>query len=306
MWKKSFLATARVVTLASMLVVFGPVLVGTVGALRLRAQSESQSDHLAFEVASVKPNNWDGRMGGGLQPGGHYTATNITLDRLIEIAYQTGSHRLIAGPEWNHLLAEHFDIDAKAEGNPTQDKAPLLLQSLLANRFKLVMHHETRQQPVYALVLAKAGKMGPQLKPHSGDVKCIDLNVGTPPPPPKPGEPPPAVCGGFSISGAASNLRHTGNKVTMEMLAAHLSTFADRQVLDRTGLTGTYDVAFAFAFVFQPGVDPLASSAAVPTDPSGPLSIFTALQEQLGLKLESTTGPVDVHGIDHVEEPSAN
>jgi bla regulator protein BlaR1 len=303
--KKLLLATAGAVAMAAPLMV---------GALTARTQTleevEAAGTKRAYEVASVKPNkSGDTRVGGnGLQAGGLMTVTNVPLERLILEAYQIGSNRLAAGTEWNRLLGERFDIEAKAEGNPTQDKGPLLLQSLLADRFKLAVHHETRQQPVYALELAKAGKFGPQLKPYSEDDKCIDAKVASPPPPPGPGEAPPVLllCGGFSISGSNAGLRSIADKVTMEMLAAHLSTFADRVVLDRTGLTGTYDVDFDFGFALHQGIDPLANSAALSTDSSGQPSMFTSLRDQLGLKLEATKGPVDVLVIDHVEEPTDN
>ncbi len=259
-----------------------------------------------FEVTSVKSDKsgnakiW---MANLPKPGGHFTATNFTLRGLIGLAYNLfpGQARktLLGTPDW--MDSQRFDIEAETDTSPTIDQKRLLLQSLLADRFELIVHHETRQLPMYALVLSRAGKTGPQLKPHSDDAECIDP-AGPPPPHPGPGAATPSFCGGFFMSGQSGRLRESGNKVTMAMLAAALSDFVDRPVVDKTGLAGAFDVTYEAAFAMHGGqVD--ATNA---TDPSGPVSIFTALQEQLGLKLESRTGPVDVLVIHHVAEPSPN
>jgi uncharacterized protein (TIGR03435 family) len=298
-WTSLSLATVCVAALSLV------VVASALTAPKLRAQSSSDSnDRPRYEVASIKPNNsGNSRMGGrGLQPGGRLSLTNVPLEWLVLIAYQVGSNALISGPEWKNLLSERFDIEAKVEGNPTQDKEQPLLQALLEDRFKLLVHHETRLLPVYALVLTKPGKTGPQLKAHSPGTTCLDLQAG----PPLPGTGFIAPCGSFAASITPPVVREAGNKVTADMLAADLSRFTDRHVLNRTGLTGEFDETLVFAGELQQGNDPLANIAMAPTDPSGPPSIFTAVQEQLGLKLESTTGPVDVLVIDHVEEPSPN
>ncbi len=172
---------------------------------------------------------------------------------------------------------------------------------MLADRFKLAVHHETRQVPQYFLVLVNEGKLGPKLVAHSDDVKCVDVSAG-PPPQPRPGEVPPIPCGGFLMS-----LSHmAATKTTLEALSGTLSNFVDRPVADRTGLTGLYDVEFDFTPVqtpFSPG--PGGPAPAAP-DSNAPPLIFTALQEQLGLKLKPETAPGDVLVIDHVEEPSPN
>jgi uncharacterized protein (TIGR03435 family) len=254
----------------------------------------------SFEVASIKPNkSGDNRAMRRPQVGGLFSETNYTVRIIIETSYQLKPHQMIAGPEWDRLLAEHFDIEAKAEGNPPKDQMNLMLRSLLADRFKLVVHHETRQLPVYALVLPKAGKTGRQLTPHSDGAKCTDPALGLSPP--GPDGTLPAPCGSFSIVGTPGGLRDAGNNVTMDMFVALLGNYVDRPVVDRTGQKGTYDLTFEFEPPLGPGSQPSTDASA-----SAPPSIFTALQEQLGLKLESQTGPVDVLVIDHVEEPSAN
>jgi uncharacterized protein (TIGR03435 family) len=264
-------------------------------------QSPSASaDRPSFDVASVKANKGgDNRVMMRPQPGGRFTATNVTPAMLINLAYDLKPHQMVGGPDW--INSEHFDIEAKADGNPPKEQMNLMMQSLLADRFKLAAHHDTRQLPVYLLVLSKTGKTGPQLTPHTDDSKCPDISAG-PPPPPRPGAgPPPIPCGGFFMM----NGHMAAQKVTIESLARSLNNFVDRIVLDKTGLSGNFDVDFSFTgtqspFGGQRGPDAGAS------DPAAPPSIFTALQEQLGLKLESQTAPVDVLVIDHVERPSEN
>ena len=206
-------------------------------------------------------------------------------------------------PDWAN--SEAFDIEAKAEGNPSREQISLMLQTLLADRFKLVVHLETRQLPIYALVLSKAGRMGPRLQPHSDATECLKLDPSRPVPTSDFGviPPPPPPCGRFMTG----TRRLAGNNVTLEMLAANLGAISsvDRPVVDRTGLSGGVDLTLEYMpQPAQPGS--LASADASAPDPSGPPLIFTALQEQLGLKLEPQTGPVQVLVIDHVEHPSEN
>ena len=132
----------------------------------VRAQAQVPAARLAFDVASVKPNKSGNAImtaSNPAQPGGRFTATNYNLRRLIAVAFnlylgQT-QNTLLGKPDW--IDSEHFDIEAETEGNPTIDQKRLMLQSLLSDRFKLMAHHETRQLPVYALVLSKPGKTGP-------------------------------------------------------------------------------------------------------------------------------------------------
>ena len=208
---------------------------------------------------------------------------------------------MFGGPGW--IDKQHFDIEARAEGNPSNEQERLMLQSLLEDRFKLMLHHETRQLPIYALVLSSPGKTGPQLIPHSSDAKCNDPVAEGPLSPPKPGEPMPAYCGGFFMNAQPGDLRETGNKITMDMLVSFLNQSVDRTV-NRTGLSGAFDFTLQFAPELGPGSQPGSGTSS--PDPSAAPSLFTALQEQLGLKLESTRGPVDVVVIDNVQEPSPN
>jgi len=177
----------------------------------------------------------------------------------------------------------------------------LMLQTLLSERFKLVFHRETRQLPIYVMTVGSSGT-GPQLVPHSGDSKCIDPESGKVAPQPGPGEPLPAYCGGFFMNPRPGDLRETGNRITMAMLVPFLAQSVDRMVRDQTGLSGFFDFMLEFAPEFGPGAQPAPSNGV--SSPPKPQSIFTALQQQLGLKLELQQSPVEVFVIDSAEKPS--
>jgi uncharacterized protein (TIGR03435 family) len=228
-------------------------------------------------------------------------AKNIPLHPVFAMAYNLalsqGRGVIFGAPDW--FDSERYDIEAKAVGDPPREQMMVMLQTLLADRFKLTVHHETRTLPIYSLELAKPGKLGPQLKPHSADSNCIN----TPQPDPGSGQLMP-YCGDFRMGRAASGgLHETANAIRMDRFAASLAQQVDRPILERTGLSGTFDLDVEFM-----SQRALASSSGSSdaTAPTGPTSIFTAVQEQLGLKLVPTTGPVDVVVIDHVERPSEN
>jgi uncharacterized protein (TIGR03435 family) len=282
----------------------------------LRAQSQTLSaPPPSFEVASIKQNkSGDGRVLLGFPPGGRFTATNVPLRALIAAAYGTPqplpNFRIIGGPSW--IDSDRFDINAKSSTDfqPGTNGPPAelfaMLKTLLIDRFKLMAHTEQRELPVYYLVLARTdGKIGSQLK--KSDVDCAALFAsrrgggGPPPPPPQPGER--LQCGMFGSPG-----RITGGSVNMVQLSTLLSRLVNRDVVDKTGLAGNFDVDLTFT-PDQPARAPGAAGDqpirvnGIDIDPNGP-SIFTALQEQLGLKLDSQKAPVDVIVIDSVEHPS--
>ena len=304
-WKNIFLATAGMVALCAQ------VIMGALTVPRLRTQASAgqstatDDKRPTFDVASVKVNKSGGDFCttkafscySNLGKPGLVTITNLTLRDLVGTAYyltDVQSRLTSDGPKW--MDSERFDIEARVEGNPGLEQKRLMLQALLADRFKLVVHHVMRQGPVYALVLVKAGKTGPGLRLHSDAAKCIDLSSGTPP---HPGD---AFCGGFLVLARDGQNHATGNNISMEGLARQLGGFSeiDRTVVDRTDLRGTFELTLEWTAGSQIDAGTGAS------DPSAPPSLFTALKEQLGLKMESQMGPVDVLVIDQVTEPSAN
>ena len=288
---------------------------------RLIAQApQAQAAAPAFEVASIKPNNsGDGRVMLQNQPG-RFAATNVTLKMLIRNAYQLQEFQITGGPSW--IGSDHFDIIAKIEATDADSQAPppqpgaipgqdptrlqLMLRTLLADRFKLQVHEETKDQPIYALVLARSdGRLGPSLK--KSDVDCAALMAASRgrgmPPPPAPGAPMP--CGirmGFGTMAVGG--------ATLANLATSLSMMVGRVVTDKTGLSGAYDMNLTWTPDQMPARPPGAPDGpprvnGVEIDPNGP-SIFTAVQEQLGLKLDAQRGPVNVLVIDRAEKPTEN
>jgi uncharacterized protein (TIGR03435 family) len=273
----------------------------------------------AFEVASIKPNNsGDGRIMMQNQPG-RYIATNVTLRLLIRNAYQLQDFQIAGGPSW--LNSDHFDINAKVP-DEFRDQPPmrpggapgplqLMIRALLADRFKLAVHNETKDSPIYALILARSdGKLGPGLK--KSDVDCAAAFAagrarGGPMPPPGPPQPGERMPCGMRIG--PGNLM--GGGALMPQFANTLGMFAGRVVLDRTGLQGAYDIDLTWTPDQMPPrppgapTDPPVQFNGVAIDPNGP-SLFTAVQEQLGLKLDSQRGPVEVLVIDRAEKPVDN
>jgi uncharacterized protein (TIGR03435 family) len=237
----------------------------------------------AFEVATVKPSA-PGVHGMSLNfsPGGRFTATNVPLRMLITFAWTLQDHQLTGGPGW--LGSDTFDIVGKpAEEIPNNDagheRLRLLVRSLVTERFKLEIHTETKDLPIYALVLAKNG---PKL------VAAGTESIGA------------------NIRGSRGQL--TCVKVSTSMLAQQLAARLGRNVVDKTGLSGDYD----FKLEWQPDTGEVPGKGgdrppdAINSDaPAGP-SLFTALQEQLGLKLEAQKGPVEILVVDHAEKPPGN
>jgi uncharacterized protein (TIGR03435 family) len=231
----------------------------------------------SFEVASVKPND-SGVQGSGTQwqPNGTVIATNVTLKSVIARAYEMREFQ-VDGPGW--LSSARFDIAARAPEGTSDSQRPAMLRSLLAERFKLAAHFETREQPVFALVVRNAGRLGPQLKKSQ-----LECSGGSAPPPG-------AFCG-LNTSVGSTGGRITGGGLRMDNIAAAIANYAvDQAVINRTGLDGVFDFELQFARL------PSNERPDVP-------SIFTAVQEQLGLKLEAARGPVQFLVIDKVEPPT--
>jgi uncharacterized protein (TIGR03435 family) len=240
-------------------------LLAILAALPLFAQTP------AFEVASVKQNR-SGELSISIRqrPGGGFIAHNAPLRMLLTHAYNIKPHQLSGLPAWTSDA--RFDIEAKADGaSPAQVRQ--MLQTLLAERFRLAAHRETREQPIYTLVVAKGG---PRLRESKAETTQMD------------GKGPGQIA---------------AEKVPMAMLARSLQNILERSVVDETGLTGEYD--FELNWLPDRLAEPRPGDEPRPADISGP-SIFTALQEQLGLRLQAAKGPVEIVVVDRVERLTEN
>ncbi len=269
------------------------------------AQQAVRNDSpLAFEAASVKHNaSGDRRKSIGPAPGGRFLALNNTLRDLIPYAYglpqTTAGFRIVGGPKW--IDDDRFDINARVDGTWTPQQMSEMLRTFLRERFKLVAHHETRELPIYALVAASTGRpFGRGLRRSEIDQAACDARRAAiqrrePVPPLPTGAKP--ICGtGRSVPGTI-----TAVGWSMEALTSALAPFVGRPVADRSGLAALFDFELKWTPDTVPELPPDAPPLNI--DPNGP-PIFTALQEQLGLKLESARGPVDVVVIDGVEHPT--
>ena len=276
-------------------------LVTTVG-LPIAAQ-QAASDP-AFEVATLRPST-SGNAGWRLQPqpGGRLTGTNVPAAALIRFAYNLPDFQISGGPGW--LASDRFDIEAKAEGDPPIDQKRLMLRTLLAERFKLTVHTETRELPIYVLMMARSdGRPGPQLRRTEADCarEAVSLDdwagVG-----PATGTP---RCGFFGFQPGTDLPRGRGGLafrgLTLAQFAKRLVPTVRRSVIDQTGLAGYFDADFDFLAELPPPPPPPGLPNSFGSDPF--VSVFTVLPEQLGLKLDSRRGPVDVLVIDRVEPPT--
>ena len=253
-----------------------------------------------FEVASVKANR-SGESGAelSLQPGGGLTASNVPLVDLLQLAFGYPAHRIDGLSGW--ALTERFDVAARsttAPGAPVagHERIALSLRALLAERFLLRTHTETRQAPVYELRLDRAdGRLGPRLtQVDREDCRAI-MSGRTPTAQPEPPDAPRCGVGTGDGSIAAGG-------VPLSRFVEALGRLLDRPVMDGTGLAGTFDVVLAFNPEGTLEL-PLPPGAQARPDPNAP-SIFTALREQLGLKLVPGRGPVEVLVVDSVQRPA--
>lgn len=237
-----------------------------------------------FEAASVKKRTEPGGGFMGRQPGGRFTAQGVSLQDLIVFAYGVQPYQIVDAPSW--LDVDRWDVAATgAPGTP--DDVLVALQNLLAQRFSLVVRREKREMPVYALVLARPdGRLGPQLTRSALDCAAARAEAR------KTGIIPPDAKQRCYVEGRTGSVRVGGS--TLADFIQLLPTRLQRMVIDRTGLAGPWDLTLTYtpelsqvpAGTVEPGAQPTL-------DPNGP-SIFTAVQEQLGLRLEATRAPVDV------------
>ena len=305
-------------------------------ALGATAQAPSTTPALAFEVASVKQNKTDGKhhsnvpldtgnLYSAIDPsdsrssaGGYFVAINQPLWQYIVFAYKLSGTQELAlrfsyfdglkskVPGWVtggfDVSADRFDIEARTPGNATIDQMRLMMQALLADRFQLVVHNETRDAPAFGLVLIRNGAPGPNLQPHPPSDPCLTPTPGQPGPPStsRTGDLPP-LCGVIAHALSSGNSRSSfgGRGVPVSLLATSLPTMTGmaaipRPVVDQTGLAGLYD----FTLHWDTSPDGETGDTAE--------SFRGALKSQLGLELKPTRGPIDILVIDHVERPSAN
>lgn len=262
-------------------------------AARLLAQGQTAGGSLSFEVASVKPNAAGPlALQRVLMQGDRVTITNVPLLVIIQAAYRLDQDQIEGEPGW--IGRERFDITAKADQPTSQERLREMLRALLADRFRLVAHTETRDAQVYALVMAsRDGKPGPNLR--LGTTGCAALRASAREAPQRNNDP----CGSISRPG------HQGMRgIDIDRLAMFLTAFAGRPVVNKTGLSGFVDYELRFTpQEFLQG--PFNRERFPDINPDGP-SIFTAVQEQLGFKLEPQTGPGEVLVVDRVERPTAD
>lgn len=323
---------------AASVAILGPLIFGMMGFPVLADQykpafEQDHGRHLAFEVASVKPVKPDTPLHGNfpLNAGNMYAATgglfsaNAPLITYIAFAYDLMGNELHSlEPQLPHwVMTDRFDIEARApEANPSKEQMRWMMRSLLADRFKFAFHVQKRQMPVLALVLAKPGRLGPQLQPHPADAPCeADSDKLRKAPPVANGVlqkvpvPFPPICKGILgfKSGATGPSGLAGRNVTIGMLAGMLSQRVNlgRPIIDATGLKGTFDFLIEYAPELQSAMpaakgamqEPQSITATAGQDEP---DIVQALRDQLGMKMQSRKAPMDVMVLDHIEHPTAN
>jgi len=242
--------------------------------------AQDQPARLTFEVASIKPfKPMEGRGGGGIKPkpaGQGYDAVGVSVRQIISLMYRMPVQHVTGGPSW--LDSDLWTVDAKADRAYNVGDLHTMFQNLLADEFKLKFHKDVREGPVYVLTVDKSGsKMKVNTSPQDFEVPML----GGP--------------GGVTI----------GKRCPMEYLCYRLGDILrndDRPVIDKTGLSGTYDFTLSFLPDLPPGFD----KANLPPDVADRPNIFDALRQQLGLKLEPQKGPVVYYVIDSVEKPEGN
>jgi uncharacterized protein (TIGR03435 family) len=243
------------------------------------AWGEATTPRLTFDVASIKPSQSGAGALYGIKPlpgGSGYTAQNVPVKLMISLMYKVPMRQILGGPDW--INTDRFDVEARADHPSSVDDLHVMFQNLLADRFNLKFHKETKEGPVYALSVDKSGlKMT-----ADGTGQALGIPIV-----PGPG-------GGFN-----------GTRVSMQFLSWWLGNQLQndgRPVIDETGLDQSYD----FTLSFVPQLPPNVSRDSLPAEMQNLPSIFDALKQQLGLKLEPQKGPIEYYVIDNVEKPSAN
>jgi uncharacterized protein (TIGR03435 family) len=271
------------------------VLVVVVIAIPLLSQAPSQG-RAQFEVASVKVHPPPITQVGIANRGGRFVSTGFSLKMLVARGYAVPESRIAGLPAWAE--SERYDIEAKAPETSAPGQLQQMIQTMLEDRFQLKVHKETRELPVYDLTV-----------PRNGSKLKLSTDQ-TPPPPlvpvvPSPGAPRQRGSAGFGITNGRFTFE--GSAIPISMLVNSLQQRVDRPVIDKTGLTGLFDIKLEWV----PGAEapplPFSQNPDAPPPPpvDGP-SIFTAIQEQLGLRLEGAKGPLEVIVIDSAQRPAEN
>jgi uncharacterized protein (TIGR03435 family) len=301
----------------TVLLVLGRTTTPAVGAQTRQVAARSPSPTtVTFEVATIKPHK-DMRPLDSVDLNfleaiakkskhGRFRVERVPLTLLIEWAYNLKDFQVVGLPSWAN--SDGYDISAKAEGDATFEQMRPMLQSLLAERFNLTFHRGTKELPVYELRVAKGGLKIAATKEGG----CIVINPDSPPAPRTPDHSPELlnICGGVRM--AFFDVSHEQIEsieafgISMPKFVEMLSSEVGRTTIDKTAFTESFDVHLRFAPDVMSADNPgQASLSDQPADSSAP-SIFYALQEQLGLRLQSARGPVEILAIDHVERPSEN
>jgi uncharacterized protein (TIGR03435 family) len=227
--------------------------------------------HPSFEVATIKPSDPNSNRQGFDAMGDRYTIHGQTVVSLMMFAYSIDKHQVVDAPDW--ARTDRWDIEGTTDtpGEPNLHQQQEMLQKLLADRFGLKYHHEKRELPVYLIQVTKGG---PKLTPAAHPELEADQNAST----------------------------HGSTEITVTITSATMADFIlgmqfvfERPLIDQTGITGKHDFTLHYTY-----------DEAHATDPNAPPGLFTAIQEQLGLKLDAVKASIDVFVIDHVERPSAN
>jgi uncharacterized protein (TIGR03435 family) len=262
-------------------------------AAAVAVQAQSPQD-ATFDVVSVRRNNGTGGMQARTVPGS-FSVSGVPLRFVVRQAYQVQDFQIVGGPDW--MNSDLFDIDARfdvAVGPVGPQALAARLRNMLAKRFNFAAHTEKREMPILSLLRLRDDRLGARIKPSAVDCSTMPGRGRQAGPGPD-GRP---ICGG---RGGLGQIIAGG--LTMAQLAAQLSQYTGRLIVDRTGLTGSY----AFDLTWTPEQLPpgLPPGATLPFDGNAP-TLVTALEEQLGLKLEGGRGPVDVVVVDRLEHPAEN
>jgi uncharacterized protein (TIGR03435 family) len=269
-----------------------------IGVLGILGAVAAAQQSLEFDVSSIKP-NVSGELGGDTRrlPDGTYTATNISILNLLPLAWPAEGFEYRNLPDW--ARRDRYDVTVKPPPGASPAQIQEMWRTLFKHRLKLEARNEVREGPIYALVLARAdGRLGPQLKTSPHDCAALAAAASAAPvvsgPTPPSAEEVMATCGSLFLPG-----RVFIGGTLLSTFARSLSSSVGRIVEDRTGLQGYYALTLTTTVIPRPGADAAPDAGAAP-------SIFTALEEQLGLKLEPATKLLQTVVIDHIEPPTEN